>query len=316
MKHKHEDYKLTAVLYHLENNSSYANTCKVFKCSERSLKRWLERYEEEEAIKRHNRPPVAYKVKKEWVVFATQKLEENEQITMEELSKKMEEQFQDFNITRKHLGDVMRDINKTRKRTRREHFPATRFRRPISIQTELNRFFSVVDTYDLDKIISIDETSISYYMAPEYSRCHLGKRCILKTNDNKVFQKHTMVGAISSTGLVDYLFYEEGGMTTERLIEFLTQVLRTKRNHLVILDNAPAHRKAIVKETIEASGNKLVYSIPYTPRTNAIENYFSQLKHYMKLDRDTHYSRDTNQHQRCSTKNKTRELSPYFPICL
>ena len=37
--HKSEDYKIIAVKYHLENDSSFVNTCKIFKCSERSLKR-------------------------------------------------------------------------------------------------------------------------------------------------------------------------------------------------------------------------------------------------------------------------------------
>lgn len=70
MKHKHEDYKQTAVLYHIENDSSYAKTCQIFKCSERSLKRWIDRYNEEQEIKRHNRPPIAYKVKRKWVMYA------------------------------------------------------------------------------------------------------------------------------------------------------------------------------------------------------------------------------------------------------
>ena len=34
--HKSEDYKIIAVKYHLENNSSFVNTCKIFKCNERS----------------------------------------------------------------------------------------------------------------------------------------------------------------------------------------------------------------------------------------------------------------------------------------
>lgn len=36
--HKSEDYKITAVKFHLENESSFVKTCKIFKCSERSLK--------------------------------------------------------------------------------------------------------------------------------------------------------------------------------------------------------------------------------------------------------------------------------------
>jgi transposase-like protein len=38
-RHKSEDYKITAVKYYLENNTNYAKTCEIFKCSERSLKR-------------------------------------------------------------------------------------------------------------------------------------------------------------------------------------------------------------------------------------------------------------------------------------
>lgn len=38
-KHKSEDYKISAVEYYLENKKSYSATCKIFKCSERSLKR-------------------------------------------------------------------------------------------------------------------------------------------------------------------------------------------------------------------------------------------------------------------------------------
>ena len=49
-KHKSEDYKIIAVKYYLENDTNYTKTCDIFKCSERSLKRWIERYEELEEI--------------------------------------------------------------------------------------------------------------------------------------------------------------------------------------------------------------------------------------------------------------------------
>jgi transposase len=45
-KHKSEDYKIIAVKYYLENNTNYTKTCDIFKFSERSLKRWIERYKE------------------------------------------------------------------------------------------------------------------------------------------------------------------------------------------------------------------------------------------------------------------------------
>jgi len=43
--------------------------CKIFKCSVRSLLRWVDKYHENGEIKRHNRKPVAYKVHKDQVKF-------------------------------------------------------------------------------------------------------------------------------------------------------------------------------------------------------------------------------------------------------
>ena len=60
--HKSEDYKIIAVKYHLENNSSFVNTCKIFKCNERSLKRWIDKYNNQHNITRNNRPALSYKI--------------------------------------------------------------------------------------------------------------------------------------------------------------------------------------------------------------------------------------------------------------
>ena len=38
--------------------------CNIFKCSERSLKIWIERYDEYKAIQRHNRKSISYKIAK------------------------------------------------------------------------------------------------------------------------------------------------------------------------------------------------------------------------------------------------------------
>lgn len=53
--HKSEDYKISAVQYYLDNKTSYVKTCEIFKCSERSLKRWIELYQKDNEIKRNNR---------------------------------------------------------------------------------------------------------------------------------------------------------------------------------------------------------------------------------------------------------------------
>ena len=108
-KHKSEDYKLSAVKYYLENETSYSKTCDIFKCSERSLKRWIERYNNLGNIERQNREPESYKITKAHLKYALKKLKENEQITMEELAKLIKKKYDDFDITSQHLGQVIRD---------------------------------------------------------------------------------------------------------------------------------------------------------------------------------------------------------------
>lgn len=153
----------------------------------------------------------------------------------------------------------------------------------IDKQSELNKFYKKVDEYRLDKIICLDETSIQLGMYPTFSRCNLGKRCIINSNNNNVFKKYTLLSAISSNGIIGYKLYENGGMTTDRFVNFINENINDRyRNHLIIIDNAGAHRKQEVKDVIRNGGNELLYTIPYTPKTNTIENWFSQLKHYLK----------------------------------
>ena len=261
-KHKSEDFKISAVDYYIENDTSFAETCKIFKCSERSLKRWIERYNNEKSIKRHNRTPISYKITKEQVKYAIKKLKDNEQITMSELVKLVKKKYKDFDITPQWLGKVIRDNNQTRKRTRHEHFPKIRYGKPIDKQKELTVFYNEVDKYRIDKIISLDETSIKPSMLMEYSRCSLGKRCIIKTDDSYLFRKFTLLVAISNSKCIGWILYEKGGMTKERLVEFLEKFIFNKyKNHLIILDNAGSHKNSYVKDAITNSGNKCLFSI-------------------------------------------------------
>lgn len=135
--HKSEDYKIAAVKYYLENNTNYTKTCSIFKCSERSLKRWIGIYYNEKSIKRHNRKPVSYKISKIHVEHAIQKLKENEQITMEELTKIIKKKYNDFDITPQYLGQVIRDNNITRKRTRHEHYPKEKYGKQTDIKKRI-----------------------------------------------------------------------------------------------------------------------------------------------------------------------------------
>jgi putative transposase len=47
---------------------------------------------------------------------------------------------------------------------------------------------------------------------------------------------------------------------------------------ILIMDNAPIHRKNVIKELVEADGHKVIFLPTYSPYLNDIEHYFSALK--------------------------------------
>ncbi len=132
------------------------------------------------------------------------------------------------------------------------HYPETRYGKPIDLKKELKKFYSVVDKYSLNKIISIDETSVYAQMPSNYSRCNLGQRCVLKTKNNRVFTKYTLVCAISSNGIIGYELYENGGINAVRMIEFIDKFI----NNLIIMDNGGSHKNKEIKKEFEKAGNQ------------------------------------------------------------
>ena len=102
--HKREDYKLSAIDYYLTEDTSQEEVCKIFKCSTRSLMRWVDKYKKDGEIKRHNRTPLAYKIDKNEVKYILGEIKKNKTITMENLLVKVKEKYSSFDISLVHYN--------------------------------------------------------------------------------------------------------------------------------------------------------------------------------------------------------------------
>jgi transposase len=315
-KHKTEDYKISAVKYYLNNDKGdgYKKTCKIFDCKKSTLRDWIKKYKTLKNLTRKNRKPISYKITKPQMKTALELLKQNEQLTMNELEIDMKKKYPTFDITPQHLGQVIRDNNKTRKRTRHEHFPKKRYKKQIEKQTELNKFYNRVKQFPMNKIICLDETSVGSALKPTYSRCELGRRCVIKTSNQFVFRKFTLLVAISNSKCVGKELYEKGGMTKERLLEFLEKYIFSKyKDHLIILDNAGSHNNELIKNAITKSGNHYLFAVPYTPKTDAIEQYFNQIKTYLKKDRNVKNFQELEKNvEKAIDKVKQENYKNYF----
>ena len=78
------------------------------------------------------------------------------------------------------------------------HFPKVSYGKIRDRNEELKIFFNKLNNYNIDKIISIDETSLRGGLSHNYTYCKLGKRCFVKTDDNLIFKKYTCVVAINN----------------------------------------------------------------------------------------------------------------------
>jgi transposase-like protein len=276
--HKSEDYKLSAVNYYLTEDTSQLETCRIFKCTPRSLMRWVQQYKKEGNVNIHYRKPVAYKVKKEYVKFLLDEIKKNKTITLYELTEKLKETYKGVDLSTTQIFRVINDNNITLKLTRIRHEPTKRFGKDIDINSKIKEFYEEVKKYKIEDIICIDETSIKSLQKRNHCYSQKGKRCVIKTQSQEVFKKYTGVFAISVNGVIHWDLYEKGGITTDRLIEFLEHNITSKlRNKLIILDNASAHRNERIKALI-SKYNNILYAVPYQHFTNSIENYFSMLK--------------------------------------
>lgn len=179
---------------------------------------------------------------------------------------------------------MLRDNNITRKRATFEHFPKTYRGLPREEKIELNNFFKEIKKFKLNDIIAIDETSLSTSLSTNYCRCGLGKRCKIKTSDNSVFQKYSLIVAIDNEKYIDYKLYDVGSVNAVRFNEFLKNICINVKNKLIVVDNGKIHKTSETMKMIKASGNYILYTCPYHPRLNAIEQFFNQLKHYIKIN--------------------------------
>jgi len=286
---KSSDYKETAVQYYLVEDKSQEEVCKIFKCSRRSLMRWVEKYKKDGKITGYERTPKAYKVHKEHVDFLLQEIKKNKTITIEDLLYLLKNKYPNLDLNKSHISRIIHDNNITLKMTRIRHEPVKRFGKDIDINKSIKEFYDEVKKYNIDDIICIDETSVKSLQKRNHCYSEKGKRCVIKTQSQEVFKKYTGIFAISVNGVVGWDLYEKSGINADRMVEFLEANITNKfKNKLIILDNASSHRNPKVKEVINKD-NHLLYAVPYQHFTNSIENYFSMLKSRLqKLDGLTH----------------------------
>lgn len=301
-KHKSLDYKQTVVEYY-HKTKSLQRACEPFGCNKMTLWRWIQRAEKGEL---ENKPRVgAYKVSEDIVSSCIQRIKENPDTTLAQLQEIIQTEF-GATLSQRHIARVVRDNNYTLKQKIKRHCPETYRNHPRNQKEEIATFMEKIRKHPIDKIISIDETSVVSGMSRNEGRQLIGKRLVEQTSHPDRFKKKTVVMAISSDGVEGWKIYDKGGMTSERMVSFLEDVLKDKEGYMVVMDNAATHGTQDVRKIVRDTGNKLQHTVPYSPQLNPVEEFFNQFKHYIRRKKPQHLEalKDAIQYSLDETKKR------------
>jgi len=143
-KHISSQSKTQAIIYYLKNDISERKISEIIGINERTFRRWLVNYKNGIGLERKNKIPISYKIKQKHVNYALKIIKKNQHISINKLWLKLKARFSDFDVTVEHLGVVVRNNNITRKRTKKQHYPKTRYGKPIDQKKQLKKFYSEV----------------------------------------------------------------------------------------------------------------------------------------------------------------------------
>jgi transposase len=127
-------------------------------------------------------------------------------------------------------------------------------------------------------LVFIDESGARTNLVRQYGRCLRGRRLVSYAPHGH-WKTTTFVAALRQDGFTAPMVLD-GAMDGKAFLAYVQQVLvpTLKDGDLVVMDNLASHKRAGVRESIEAAGARLLYLPPYSPDLNPIELAFSKLK--------------------------------------
>lgn len=137
------------------------------------------------------------------------------------------------------------------------------------------RWFDGQIDLERERLVFIDATWTATNMTRSHGRCPKG---VLRFPHGHR-KTTTLVAGLRMTGMVAPMVLD-GPINGDWFEAYVTQVLvpELRPGDVVIMDNLSSHKRASVRERIEAAGASLGFLPPYSPDFNPIEKAFSRLK--------------------------------------
>lgn len=133
-----------------------------------------------------------------------------------------------------------------------------------------------------DRLVFIDETWAKTNMARPRGRSLRGTRLVTAVPHGH-WKTTTFLAGLRTSGLTAPLVVD-GAVNGDIFLAYVRQqlVATLQPGDVVIMDNLSSHKRAGVREAIEAAGATLMFLPPYSPDLNPIEQAFAKFKWLLK----------------------------------
>jgi transposase len=143
-------------------------------------------------------------------------------------------------------------------------------------------YWDKVKNIDPNNLVFLDEMGVLLGFTRTHARSRYGSRVY----DLKPFYrgaKVTVIGAISLKKVVG-LMTLNGSMDSKAFSVFVEHFLVPNLwdGAVVVMDNLPAHKLAVIEPLIQSAGGSVLNLSPYSPDFNPIELWWSQLKAFLR----------------------------------
>jgi transposase len=133
------------------------------------------------------------------------------------------------------------------------------------------------------EIVYIDESGVNKHMSREYGRSPIGERVYLPSRGRRYKRVNIVAGLLNNKVLcpTKYTWSTTSEWFSEWFEWYLCPLLG--EGSIIVMDNASFHKKPALNRIAESYGLRIIWLPPYSPDKNPIENYWANMKNWLRL---------------------------------
>lgn len=270
------DFKSSVLNFYFSDLFTIDNTIYIFGISKSTLYNWVNSFQKSNTITKSNiRTKYNSKITDEIQNFIVTCVTKKSIFSIKNLKRRILKIFS-IAVNKSSIYRVLKINNITHKKINNKFVPIKQ-----NTSQEINKLLTNLNSYEPNKIISIDESSFDTNLRPVYGWSKKGSplKKIIKSPRRK---RKTLTLAVSNNKIIGHSLVN-GSSNNIIFKNFLqTQVLPKIRNSVILMDNVRFHHSKNVVDLVNSTSNSIIYNVPYNPDTNPIEFVFSIIKNFVR----------------------------------